>query len=290
MVEHPFEITYDELRALPSTRISRRYSLRDALVEKRHVLARRVVPALVERAKPHASAKFVMQLADNDYTTNLPLAGMLDDDVLVAYEFDGQPVEPIHGGPVRMVVPKKYFWKSAKWLHGIEFRDPTRRASGKCAVITTTATRGKKNATPTSRRGSAESRSAPFPFLLQRVERSDERCARVALNARQRGDRGCRAVDREDRRARGAGEVQRTGGVRLGERTGREQRLRVERIRRRDVSHRTCVPITKTGSDARVPRSAGRLHLRETSPSSRPSNAVVFAALYVAGVLPFVVP
>ncbi len=52
---------------------------------------------------------------------------MLGDDVLVAYEFDGQPIEPIHGGPVRMLVPKKYFWKSAKWLHGIEFRDTDRK-------------------------------------------------------------------------------------------------------------------------------------------------------------------
>ena len=79
--------------------------------------------ALVARAKPLASATFVVQHADNDYTTNLPLGVMLDDDVLVAYEFDGRPIEPVHGGPVRMLVPKKYFWKSAKWLHGIEFLD-----------------------------------------------------------------------------------------------------------------------------------------------------------------------
>jgi len=51
---------------------------------------------------------------------------MLGDDCLVAYEVDGKPVEPIHGGPVRMLVPKRYFWKSAKWLHGIEFLDRDR--------------------------------------------------------------------------------------------------------------------------------------------------------------------
>jgi DMSO/TMAO reductase YedYZ molybdopterin-dependent catalytic subunit len=69
----------------------------------------------------------VVQHADNDYTTNLPLAQMLGDDVLVAYEFDGQPLEPIHGGPVRMLVPMLYFWKSAKWVHGLEFLDHDRK-------------------------------------------------------------------------------------------------------------------------------------------------------------------
>ena len=78
---------------------------------------------IVARAQPAAAAQFVIQHADNDYTTNLPLAEMLGDDVLIAYAFEGAPIEPVHGGPVRMLVPKKYFWKSAKWLHGIEFRD-----------------------------------------------------------------------------------------------------------------------------------------------------------------------
>jgi DMSO/TMAO reductase YedYZ molybdopterin-dependent catalytic subunit len=77
----------------------------------------------VERAKPLASVSHVIQHADNAYTTNLPLAEMLGDDVLIAWEFDGSNLEPIHGGPVRMLVPQKYFWKSAKWLNGLEFLD-----------------------------------------------------------------------------------------------------------------------------------------------------------------------
>ncbi|MBV8579019.1 MAG: sulfite oxidase-like oxidoreductase [Candidatus Eremiobacteraeota bacterium] len=122
-VEHPFELSYDELRALPSAEFRgdihcvTRWTKRDTTWTG--------VPfkTIVERAKPLASAKFVVQHAGNDYTTNLPLDVMLDDGVLVAYAFEGKPVEPIHGGPVRMLVPKKYFWKSAKWLHGLEFRD-----------------------------------------------------------------------------------------------------------------------------------------------------------------------
>jgi DMSO/TMAO reductase YedYZ molybdopterin-dependent catalytic subunit len=75
MVENPFELSWGDLRALPSK------------------------------------------------TANLPLKVMLDDDVMIAYEFDGAPIEPVHGGPIRMLVPKRYFWKSAKWLRGLEFLD-----------------------------------------------------------------------------------------------------------------------------------------------------------------------
>ncbi|MDP9106681.1 MAG: sulfite oxidase-like oxidoreductase [Candidatus Eremiobacteraeota bacterium] len=120
-VEHPFELTYDELRALPASEFRGDIHCVTRWSKKNTYWVGVRFADLVERAKPLASSKFVMQHADNDYTTNLPLSVMLDDAVLVAYEFDGQPVEPIHGGPVRMVVPKKYFWKSAKWLHGIEF-------------------------------------------------------------------------------------------------------------------------------------------------------------------------
>jgi DMSO/TMAO reductase YedYZ molybdopterin-dependent catalytic subunit len=123
MVEQPFELSYDELRALPSAQwrgdihCVTRWTKRDT-----HW---RGVPfkALVERAKPLASVTHVVQHADNDYTTNAPLSTMLGDDVLVAYEFNGAALEPVHGGPVRMFVPKLYFWKSAKWVHGLEFLD-----------------------------------------------------------------------------------------------------------------------------------------------------------------------
>ena len=53
----------------------------------------------------------------------VPQSITLDDDVRVAWEFDGQPIEPVHGGPVRMLVPKRYFWKSAKWLRRIDITD-----------------------------------------------------------------------------------------------------------------------------------------------------------------------
>ncbi len=121
LIEEPFELTFDELRALPSAEYRgdihcvTRWSKKDTIW--------RGVPfkSLVERAKPHDDAKFVIQHAPQGYTTNLPLEKMLDDDVLIAYEYDGTALEPIHGGPVRTLVPKLYFWKSAKWVEGIEF-------------------------------------------------------------------------------------------------------------------------------------------------------------------------
>jgi DMSO/TMAO reductase YedYZ molybdopterin-dependent catalytic subunit len=127
LVENPFELQYDELRALPATEWHGDIHCVTRWSKKNTTWRGVKFSTLVERAKPLASVTHVVQHADNDYTTNLPLAEMLGDDVLVAYEFDGQPVEPIHGGPVRMLVPKKYFWKSAKWMHGLEFLDHDRK-------------------------------------------------------------------------------------------------------------------------------------------------------------------
>lgn len=73
-----------------------------------------------------ASATHVMQHSTGGYTTNTPLSFLLDDDVLIAHSHDGQQLEAEHGGPVRMLVPKYYFWKSAKWLNGLEFMSADR--------------------------------------------------------------------------------------------------------------------------------------------------------------------
>ncbi len=80
--------------------------------------------AEVVGVKPEA--KFVIAHCEYGFTTNLPLEAMLDDDVLLAYKYDGQFLEPEHGFPLRTLVPKRYFWKSAKWLRAIEFTDKDR--------------------------------------------------------------------------------------------------------------------------------------------------------------------
>lgn len=76
---------------------------------------------LITLAEPQPEARFVTLHGSDGYTTNLPLLALFDDDVLIAHGVDGGPLSEAHGGPVRLVVPKRYGWKSAKWLNAIEF-------------------------------------------------------------------------------------------------------------------------------------------------------------------------
>ena len=78
-------------------------------------------------AMPLSNAKFVTLHGYDGYTTNLPLEAILDDDVLIAHSVLGQTLTKDHGGPVRMVVPKRYAWKGAKWLKAIELHEHNRR-------------------------------------------------------------------------------------------------------------------------------------------------------------------
>ena len=67
-------------------------------------------------------AKYVMVQGEGGFTTNLPLEDFFQEDALFALKHDGQPLTAEHGGPVRLVVPRLYFWKSAKWVTGIKFQ------------------------------------------------------------------------------------------------------------------------------------------------------------------------
>lgn len=76
------------------------------------------------RLKPEAT--HVMVHCEYGYTTNIALEVLDDDDTMLAFEYEGKPLEPEHGYPLRLLVPKKYFWKSAKWVRGFEFMDRDR--------------------------------------------------------------------------------------------------------------------------------------------------------------------
>ena len=69
------------------------------------------------------AAEFVLARSYGGYTTNLPLEDLTGGKAWIAYSFDGEPLEPEHGGPARLLVPHLYFWKSAKWVRGLELRD-----------------------------------------------------------------------------------------------------------------------------------------------------------------------
>ena len=75
---------------------------------------------LIALARPAADAGHVMFHSYGGYTANVPLSELMGDEVLLAHQHDGRPLEPEHGGPLRAMVPNLYFWKSAKWVSGIE--------------------------------------------------------------------------------------------------------------------------------------------------------------------------
>jgi DMSO/TMAO reductase YedYZ molybdopterin-dependent catalytic subunit len=78
---------------------------------------------LADLVRPTPAARFVIAECADGYSTNLPLADLLADDVLLACELDGQPLSVEHGGPMRLLVPQRYAWKSAKFLHRLVFRE-----------------------------------------------------------------------------------------------------------------------------------------------------------------------
>ena len=76
---------------------------------------------LMKLVTPKPEARYVMAHCYGGYTANIALDVLMDDDVLFAHAHDGKPLTPEHGGPMRLIVPKRYGWKSAKWVNGLEF-------------------------------------------------------------------------------------------------------------------------------------------------------------------------
>ena len=72
--------------------------------------------------RPKPSARFILAEAEQGFTANVPLEAVEDYGALIAYEADGEALTPDHGSPLRLVIPSRYFWKSAKWLRGLELR------------------------------------------------------------------------------------------------------------------------------------------------------------------------
>jgi DMSO/TMAO reductase YedYZ molybdopterin-dependent catalytic subunit len=81
------------------------------------------VREILSRAHVQPEAVAVMAHSEGGYTTNIPLADLRDDQALLAFKHDGEDLPPEHGGPCRLVVPRLYFWKSAKWIRAFELLD-----------------------------------------------------------------------------------------------------------------------------------------------------------------------
>jgi DMSO/TMAO reductase YedYZ molybdopterin-dependent catalytic subunit len=120
-VEEPLELSWDDFRALPSVEI--RTDIHCVTRWSRFDMTFRGVSfrEIVRLTRPTADVQHVISHGEQGYTANLPLGVMDDDDVVLAYEADGESLALEHGYPLRLVVPKRYFWKSTKWLRGLEF-------------------------------------------------------------------------------------------------------------------------------------------------------------------------
>ena len=120
-VEHPLFWDWAQFTAAAADAFRLRHSLRHDLVALRQPWDGFATRDLLNACQPRDEARFVVLHSHDGYTTNLALEDFAAEDALLAHTWSGAPLEQEHGGPVRLVVPHLYFWKSAKWLQSIEF-------------------------------------------------------------------------------------------------------------------------------------------------------------------------
>jgi DMSO/TMAO reductase YedYZ molybdopterin-dependent catalytic subunit len=119
-VDNPIRLSWQEFDRLPKTTVMEdihcvtRWSRFDATFEGVHW------SELEKLVGPRPSARYVVAHAEHDFTSNVPIASLEGPQALLATHADGEPLTLEHGWPLRLVIPGKYFWKSAKWLRGIE--------------------------------------------------------------------------------------------------------------------------------------------------------------------------
>ncbi len=119
-VEHELTLDWQQLTSLPAVEVTQdihcvtRWSKFDLTFKG---VSWREFEALVG---PKPSASYAIAHAEQGFTANVPIAFLRDEGALLAYEANGEPLSAEHGWPLRLVIPGKYFWKSAKWLRGIE--------------------------------------------------------------------------------------------------------------------------------------------------------------------------
>ncbi|HEV8564559.1 MAG TPA: sulfite oxidase-like oxidoreductase [Actinomycetota bacterium] len=127
LVDNPFTLSYQELRALPTVKVLADMHCVTGWTTLDNEWEGVSFRTLIEMAAPKPEAKWVIAHCAHGYTSNLSLAAMQDDDVLVAWRNHGEDLDPEHGWPLRLVVPKRYAWKSAKWLTGLELTSQNKR-------------------------------------------------------------------------------------------------------------------------------------------------------------------
>jgi DMSO/TMAO reductase YedYZ molybdopterin-dependent catalytic subunit len=127
LVENPYTLGYDELKALGPSLVKADMHCVTGWTTLDNEWEGIPFRVLAERARPRPEANWVIAHCEHGYTSNLSLQAMMDDDVLVAWANRGEPLTREHGFPLRLVVPKRYAWKSAKWLHRLELLERNER-------------------------------------------------------------------------------------------------------------------------------------------------------------------
>jgi DMSO/TMAO reductase YedYZ molybdopterin-dependent catalytic subunit len=123
LVEQEVSWTWKEFLALPQVRIQSDIHCVTRWSRYDNVWEGVAVREILRRVKVKPEAVAVMAHTQEGYTTNIPLSELDSEDALLAVKHDGNDLPPEHGGPCRLVVPKLYFWKSAKWIRSFEFLD-----------------------------------------------------------------------------------------------------------------------------------------------------------------------
>jgi len=121
LVENETTLTIDQVKALPTTTVHCDIHCVTTWSRLDNDFVGVPFGEIIRLVEPHPSAHFVIFHCYAGFTTSLPLEALLDDDVLLTWLHDGEELKPEHGFPLRALVPKRYFWKSAKWLESIEF-------------------------------------------------------------------------------------------------------------------------------------------------------------------------
>ena len=119
-VDREAEFTWEQFRALPSATVTCDIHCVTSWSRMDNQFEGVLVRELLQRVQPQPSAKHVMVHCHGGYATNVPLSDLMRENVLLAYRHDGRELTAPHGGPLRLVIPHLYFWKSAKWVRGLE--------------------------------------------------------------------------------------------------------------------------------------------------------------------------
>jgi DMSO/TMAO reductase YedYZ molybdopterin-dependent catalytic subunit len=127
LVERPVAWTWSDFTSLPSVKLTSDFHCVTTWSRLDNVWEGVAFTTIAERVGVRPSARHVMVHGSDGYYTNVGLDWLRDDDVLFAWSHDGQALSAEHGGPLRLVVPKLYAWKSAKWVSGLEFMEQDRR-------------------------------------------------------------------------------------------------------------------------------------------------------------------